>query len=198
MVLGTHLFDMMRFLVGDPRWCFGKVWQDGKLAVAGDARAGGEGMGPVLGDRLTATYGFDGGVTGTFGSHKARHGVNSRFGLTLYGSKGVIALEMGWLPPTFLLDDPSWNPGKSGAKWQPVTSAGVGKDEPLKDGGLAAGNLAIANDLLDAIAADRQPVSSIYDGRASLEMILAVYESHLKDRPVELPLKNRRHPLGAV
>lgn len=35
----------------------------------------------------------------------------------------------------------------------------------------------------------------MYDGRAALEMILAVYESHRLNAPVELPLKNRRHPL---
>jgi hypothetical protein len=38
-------------------------------------------------------------------------------------------------------------------------------------------------------------LGSIYDGRAAFEMILAVYESHKVERPVEMPLKNRRHPL---
>ena len=52
------------------------------------------------------------------------------------------------------------------------------------------------NDLIDAIEKDRPPLDSIHDGRASLEMILAVYESHRQERPVELPLKNRKHPLA--
>ena len=34
-----------------------------------------------------------------------------------------------------------------------------------------------------------------YDGRAALEMILAVYESARVNGPVDLPLKNRQHPL---
>jgi hypothetical protein len=38
----------------------------------------------------------------------------------------------------------------------------------------------------------------MYDGRAALEMILAVYESHRQRGPVELPLKNRRHPLSML
>jgi len=38
----------------------------------------------------------------------------------------------------------------------------------------------------------------VYDGRAALEMILAVYESHRLNAPVELPLKNRRHPLSML
>lgn len=36
------------------------------------------------------------------------------------------------------------------------------------------------------------------DGRASLEMILAVYEPHRLAKPVELPLKNRKHPLQTI
>ena len=35
----------------------------------------------------------------------------------------------------------------------------------------------------------------MYDGRAALEMILAVYESHRLKGPADLPLKNRKHPL---
>jgi predicted dehydrogenase len=196
MVLGTHLFDLMRLFAGDPRWCFARIWQDGKKALPGDVRPGGEGMGPVQGDRIFAEYGFDHGVVGTFGTHKARHGAGSRFGLHIYGTKGIVQLTTGGLGEVYFLDDPGWMPGKSKAAWQPVSSAGVGKPEPLKDGGLAMGNLAIARDLIAAIEQDRSPQSSIYDGRAALEMILAVYESHKQDRPVDLPLKNRKHPLA--
>ena len=46
------------------------------------------------------------------------------------------------------------------------------------------------------IERDRQPKGSIYDGRASLEMIHAVYESARTRAAVELPMRNRRHPLA--
>ena len=92
-------------------------------------------------------------------------------------------------------DDPSWTPGRSKAAWQEVSSAGLGKPEPIKGGGLGLGNVWIVKDLIDAIEKDRQPLGSMYDGRAALEMILAAYESHRLRGPVELPLKNRQHPL---
>ena len=114
----------------------------------------------------------------TFGTHKASHGVGDRFGLTIYGTKGVIQLTTGSLPPVYFLDDPSWFPGRSKMAWQEITSAGLGKPETLKDGGLGMGNVWIAKDLIEAIEKDRQPLGSMYDGRAALEMILAVYESH--------------------
>jgi hypothetical protein len=158
-------------------------------------RDGGEDMGPVLGDNIYATYGFDKGVTATFGTLKAKAGVGARYGLHLYGTKGVVHLETGSLPAAYFLDDPSWMPGKSKAAWQEISSDGVGKPEPLKDGGLGQGNVWIARDLIEAIEKDRQPLSGMYDGRAALEMILAVYESHRLKGPVDLPLKNRQHPV---
>jgi predicted dehydrogenase len=196
MVLGTHLFDLMRLFAGDARWCFSRIWQDGKKALPGDVRQGGEGMGAIQGDRIAATYGFDKGVTATFGTHKAKDGVGQRFALLLFGSKGVIHMQTGSLPPVYFLDDPSWMPGAKAA-WQPITSAGVGQPEPLKDTGMDLSNKLIVADLMDAIEKDRQPLGSIYDARASLEMILAVYESHKLEKPVDLPMKNRRHPLQA-
>jgi hypothetical protein len=96
------------------------------------------------------------------------------------------------------LDDPSWWPGRSKARWQEVTSAGLGKPEPLKDASLTAGNVRIVKDLIEAIEKDRQPLGGMYDGRSALEMILAVYESHRVKGPVALPLVNRKHPLGLL
>jgi predicted dehydrogenase len=194
MVLGTHIFDLMRFLLGDPEWCFARARQGGKPAVKADVRLGGEGMGPVVGDHITASYGFPKGALATFGTHKAREVKDSRrFALTVYGTKGLVTMQTGSLPAVWHCDDPTWS-GRSG-KWQEVSSAGLGKPEPMKAPGLGPGNLWIVKDLIEAIEKDRQPLGSMYDGRAALEMILAVYASHRSGGPVSLPLKDRKHPL---
>jgi predicted dehydrogenase len=194
MVLGTHIMDLIRLFGGDARWCHASIRHAGKPATKEDVTQGGEGMGPVLGDQIQATYGFDRGLQATFGTHKAKFGAGKRFGLWIYGTKGVIVTTTGSLPAAFFADGPGWGQGGK-TDWQPITSAGVGKPEPLKDGGLGLGNEWIVKDLLEAIEKDRQPRGSIYDGRAALEMILAVYESHRLKALVELPLKNRQHPL---
>lgn len=201
MVLGTHIMDLMRFIAGDCRWCFSRVQQTEKGAVRpvnkGDVREGGEGMGPVAGDHITAMYGFDQGILGHFASQRAprRAGERDRFHLSIHGSRGIIQVMTGSLPGAFFLPDPSWFPGRGPAKWQEITSGGLGKPETLKDGGLGQGNVFIVQDLMEAIENDRQPRGSMYDGRAALEMILGVYESHRLRGPVEFPVKNRRHPL---
>jgi predicted dehydrogenase len=204
MVLGTHIMDLMRFVAGDARWCYGRVsvTENGALrpVARADVRDGAEGIGPLAGDNITASYGFDRGAVGHFATHRATRaaGERDRFGLTICGSKGIIQLTTGSLPAAYFLPDPSWFPGRSRAAWQEITSAGIGKPETLKDGGLGQGNEWIARDLMEAIERDRQPRGSMYDGRAALEMILAVYESHRTRGPVDLPLRNRRHPLSSL
>jgi predicted dehydrogenase len=201
MVLGTHIMDLMRFLAGDARWCLARAGVTGKERVApvtkADIREGDEGMGRIAGDHIVALYGFDRGIVGHFASQRCVRGKAEpdRFHLTISGTRGVIQLTTGSLPPVYYLSDPSWFPGRGKAAWQPINSAGLGKPETLKDEGLGQGNIWIVRDLMEAIEKDRQPKGSMYDGRAALEMILAVYESQRLRTVVELPLKNRRHPL---
>ena len=202
MVLGTHIMDLMRFLAGDARWCDARVSVVGKERVTpitkADLHEGAEGIGLLAGNHINAMYGFDRGVVGHFASVRCARakGETDRFGLAIHGTRGIIQLTTGSLPACHFLPDPSWFPGRSRVNWQPITSQGLGKEETLKDGGLVQGNVWIAQDLLQAIERDRQPKGSIYDGRAALEMILAVYESARTRAAVELPLRNRRHPLA--
>ncbi len=195
MVLGTHILDLMRFFGGDPQWCFARILQGNDAAGASAIRTGGEGMGLVQGDKAHATYGFPKGVVGTFSTLKAKDGADTRFGLQLFGTKGMIFISMGSLPPAFLVEDPSWG-WRGQPKWQPITSAGIGGAEPQKDASLGAGNRAIVEDLFNAIEKQREPLGSLRDGRWTLEMIHGVYASHQKGAMVELPLKRRSHPLA--
>jgi predicted dehydrogenase len=193
MTLGTHILDLMRFLVGDASWCFSTIQVGGKPATPKDVHPGAEGMGPIVGDRLHATYGFGKGVVGTFGSHVAKAGANNRFALTVYGSKGVVVMNTGSLPPVWVCEDPTWT-GR-GKPWVEVTSAGLGKPETMKGAGAHLGNVLIVKDLLESIEKDREPKGGMHDGRAALEMIHAVYASHRAGGPVPLPLKERNNPL---
>jgi predicted dehydrogenase len=57
-------------------------------------------------------------------------------------------------------------------------------------------NRLVVDDWLAAIAEDREPVCSGFAAMKSLEMIHAVFAAGLSRERVELPLKNRQHPLG--
>jgi len=198
MVLGTHIMDLMRFLLGSPTWCSSQVFDGGKRVTRETVRTGAEGMAYMAGDTVDATYGFPHGVTGYFSSHRPQTPTGARFGLRILGTKGMLDLTTGGLGQVHFCEDPNWGAGGTSKPWVLVSSEGLGKPEPLQDGGLGMGNVAIAKDLIRAIATDTQPLGSIYDGRAALEMILAVYESHRVSAPVALPLQNRKHPLSML
>lgn len=195
-VLGSHVMNLIHFFGGDPKWCFARVEEGGQPVGKEHVKAGNEGIGPLAGDNVTAMYGLDSGTTAYFGSK--RDAVGNRFGLQIYGSKGIVEILTGSLPSASFLPDPAWSPGRSKVAWQPITSAGVGVPETMSDGGLDGGNIMAVKDLLQAIEEDRHPECSMYEGRTTIEMISAVFESHRVRGPVSLPLKTRENPLGLL
>lgn len=193
-VLGTHMLDLMRALVGDVDHCFAMVRQDGQPVREEHVVDGNEGIGPLAGDSIDASYRFKSGAVGYFGTHRGQAGSPSRFGLKVFGSKGVIEFESGFLKTAYLLQDSSWSPGRSGKEWVPISSNGPGKPE-TREPGAHRGNLPAVEDLIESIEQDRQPRSNVYDARAATEMIAGVFESHRLGKPVQFPLQNRRNPL---
>lgn len=194
-VLGSHVMDLIRYFAGHPQWCAASVFEDGRPIRRGDVAEGNEGIGPLAGDTVRAMYGLEDGSTAYFSSYRRAGAEPTRFGLAIHGSQGIITLQTGYLPDVKLLEDPSWAPGRTGSDWKDVSSAGVGVAEPLKDGGLHAGNVAAVKDLIAAIREDRQPQSSVYEARGATEMIVAVFEATRTGRAVPLPLEYRDNPL---
>lgn len=202
MVLGTHILDLMRWIAGDAKWCFARVLQAGRPIKKVDVREGGEAIGLIAGDEVHAVYGFRGPTMGYFDTYKTSHGAGRRWGLRLYGSKGILTIGGGnapSFPDVHFIEDPAWAPGANRTKWLRVSSAGLDQPEPLPDTGpQSPGNILIAKDLIHAIETDTQPRGSVYDGRAALEMILATYASQHLNRPATLRLEAREHPLSGI
>ncbi len=197
-VLGTHVLDMIRALAGQPAWCFARVTQAGHPITAADVADGAEGIGPLAGDHVQATYGLPDGVTGYFASQRNAAGRPPRYALQIFGSAGALEIIEGVLPSVQYLDDPSWSPGRSGKAWRSVSSAGIGKPEPLKGREYESRHGLAIRDFIAAIEADRQPLCSVYEARDVTEMIASVFESQRQGGPVSLPLENRQNPLASL
>lgn len=195
-VLGTHVLDLMRHFGGDATQCYSSVWQNGKSITKQDVKEGNEALGPLAGDEVHATFRLSSGATGFFDSVRGVKGNPSRFGIRIFGTKGVVELyDTGSLPVTRYLPESSWSSGRSKSRWQSITSNGIDKPETIKNGGLHEGNVLAIIDLISAIDKNRQPIANIYEARKTVEMIAAVFESQRIGRPVQIPLENRRNPL---
>jgi predicted dehydrogenase len=198
-VLGSHIFGLMRSIAGGSATsCYATVAQQGRPVVKADVKEGAEGIGLLAGDHIQASYAFAKGVAGYFASRKGMAGKPTRFAVQVFGSKGIIEMESGYLVKADLLRDSSWSPGRSGIKWETITSAGIGKPEPRTDGSYEGGHIAAITDLIEAIEKNRETKCSARDCTAIIEMIAAVFESHRLSKPVELPLKTRVNPLSLL
>ena len=193
MVLGTHLFDLARMFLGDPHWVFAHVTHDGNDLTAGDVREPTEPIGPVGGNEIAAMFAFDNGVHAYFGSKASDQKGSSRWGTRIYGSRGIIDLPNQTYPKgqPRILRTHRWIPSKKRA-WEPIEGA-PHADLPAEDRMLS--NALMVQDLFDAVKADRKPAAGAHDARWAIEMILGIYESQKTGGRVELPLKNRTHPL---
>ena len=195
-VLGSHILNLIQHLGGSPHSCFARVLVEGRPIRGEDIAPGNEGLGPLAGDEVHASYVLSSGAIASFDSVRNAQRKANRFGIQILGSEGVIDMRFGYLPPAFLLADANWSPGLSGKSWTPITSTGVGTPEPLKDGDLHAGNLLAVGDLLGAIENHRYPECGVHEGLVTIEMIAAVFESQRTGGPVTFPLARRDHPLA--
>jgi len=214
VVLGTHLFDMMRYVMGDPLWCQSDITFNGKAATPANVREATEPLGPIVGNRVQATFGFDKGVPGYFSSMFTREGNGGRWGIDFLGTKGALSLRLDGavrtprvertrqealnsiVPEVLWLEDSGWTArtGADGAPvsaWKPLPDApAVHITDPARDR-----HGPIVADLVAAIEEDRAPAVSIQDSLAAQEMIQAVFEAYIRGGRVTFPLSNREHPL---
>jgi predicted dehydrogenase len=187
-VLGGHGFNLATIFTGPATSCQASILVEGRPATKADVRLGDEGVGPIVGDEAHARYETKSGIPLYFDSKKGTWTKGTPFGARLIGTKGVISLQIDEEPVAILERD---------GKKTPITSAGIGQPEPIKDIRLInGGHHGAIRDLLAAIAEKREPLCGPKDGLETVELTLAVFASFAAGgAKVTLPLADRAHPL---
>ena len=196
LVLGSHLFDLLRYLAGDALWCSARVLHDGRDITRADARIVSEQIGPVAGNEIHAHFGFARGVNATFTSSARLRATLGPWGIELLGTKGAARILAEVFPTIYVLKSGAW--AASGRKdewtrWDGDPGAKLSAEER----GFGPANRRVVEDWLLAIEQNREPVCSGRGAMKSIEMIMAVYQAALSGARVTLPLKERRHPLAS-
>jgi predicted dehydrogenase len=195
IVLGVHLFDLMRLFAGEPRGCSARVLQDERDITTTDARPASEGIGPVAGNAVSAEFAFPHGVTASFQSRSRRPIAASLWGMELIGSKAVARINANIWPEVLVRQIDTRNAAPSAADWHPLEGEPTVKLRP-EDKTVAKANARLVDDWLGAIRENRDPVCSGFNRMKALEMALAVFGAGLAKTRVTLPLATRTHPLA--
>ncbi|MCA9136859.1 MAG: Gfo/Idh/MocA family oxidoreductase [Planctomycetales bacterium] len=195
-VLGSHVLNMIAMIAGKPGSCSAVSMQDGRPATKQDLREGAEGLGLLAGNELHARYRFENGMIAYFDSIANDETRNEGFGLQIIGSEGQIFIRADRDPLAYLVPGNPFQPQQSPSRWLPITSGGVDVDEPNPELIQRVQHHDVAaEDLISAIGEDRQPLCSAAEATQTIEMICAVFHSHVRGgMEVRFPLMDREHP----
>lgn len=199
-VLGPHILNLANYFCGKPVACSAVLLLGGRPVVRSDVQEGAEGTGPLAGNEVHARYEMERGIPFFFDSVQGAGTASAGFGLQLIGTKGIIDIRTDKEPVAQLLAGSPFAPSSESRAWVPISSAGVGKAEPIPNlGDDLRTHVVAGRDLIAAIRENRQPICNAGEGRVIIEMISAVFESHrLNGQRVTFPLKTRQNPLSLL
>ena len=204
LVHGTHLFDMMLAFAGTPHWVSGHVLVGDRSATLADRRSGTEPIGPIAGDSISAMFGFSNGVRGYFEStaHLSKRGnkdFDNLYGLTLECQQARLQIRQPG--DVYVYPAPCVLPDLEKLEWEKQWLEAwhftpEHKPRPIRSQWLRLGNTYLANNLMDAIEQDQEPLSGLQHAQWITEMVQGVYASHLSDgKRLGIPLAQRAHPM---
>lgn len=172
MNTGTHGIDCQFCLLGDPK----ALWVMGGVERKTDHHI----FGHRVEDRCCGLIGYEGGATGVIENELSG---NYMVGATVYGSDGMV-----------VVDDNS-------LRYMTAKAAGWQKFEPVEEarGGYGDAFTDQANGIVDWIEGKVETYRNTGEvGKATLEVMMAVYESARMHERVDLPLKTRDNPLDVA
>ena len=187
MVLGPHLFDLMRLFAGDPLWVSARVQAQSRELAVTDRRRVKDEVGWVAGDRVNAQFVFGNGVLGLYTSDGSLRESTGHWGIEFRGSRGSARINCDLVPVACVKSASAWKDGIRREDWAPL--------EGVPSMAEADHNRAPVGDWLDAIASGREPECSGRNGAWGVEMVMGIYQSALGGSRATFPLRERGHPL---
>jgi predicted dehydrogenase len=170
LVLGTHVFDLMRSFAGDPISCRADVWEKGEPINKQHAREATESVGLIAGDEIEAQFTFPKHVSATFTSRARLRDIRGPWAVEVIGTKGIARILMDVDPKIYILKSEQFDAGGRAEAWRRF-------DKPAETG-FAAANRRVVEDWLKAI---EENVSRLAANKwnEGVGMVMAVYQSAL-------------------
>jgi len=198
-VLGTHVFDLIHAIAGDPVSCSAEIRIGGRLVEKSDIKPGNEGLGPLAGDEVHARWKMKNGWSSTFDSIRG-HGIKSaNFGLQIIGNEGVIDLRCDREPFAHFREGSPWLPNSELSSWIPISSMGIGKTEIIPISQTVKNHKSALINLIESVESKTKPLCGLREGISTVRFVQSVFASHVENgKIVRFPLKLRKHSLSAL
>ena len=196
-VLGSHVLNLFHYFGGEPLSCSATILKGGKPVTGKDVKEGAEGLGPIAGDEIHASWLLSSGLRAAYTTHTNDGSNKTGYAAHLIGTNGSISIHIDRDPVAWFYPGNPFNPASRNETRIPITSAGIGQKENQPE--LVAkvhNHLLAVEDLIEAVDEDRQPLCDAKAGAVTVEMICGVFESHRRDGArVSFPLSERGNAL---
>jgi len=200
MNIGTHLINSLLEFTGPCRRVSAIALVDGRPATPADVILAPSGMGPIMGEHITATLQFAGNLTATLRQHRFPAIDSPAMNIEILGATGRLlhSHQRGpwWLPV------PSYTPDDEQSIWQPLEfrlpaayhhrQNQTTFQSPLES---AADDYGFVEEYVQALDQGREHICSGIQGRHVMEIMMGIFESAAYGHPVDLPQAQRDHPL---
>jgi predicted dehydrogenase len=191
MNIGTHAINNMLRFAGHVRSVTADATTGERPITPEDVLPSPGGMGIIAGERITALFRFDGAVSGTLLMHRLPRVDSSAYFLELTGTAGRLL----WSRTTgaWISASPSLAPGSERERWErleplPPEAWRSGMHAPIDD-------FCFVDETVKALDEGRDHACSGAEGLHTLEVMMGMFESAAYGRRVDLPQRERDHPL---
>jgi len=197
-VLGSHILNLFTYFSGAPKSVSAIMRKQGRHVTAQDVKLGAEGLGPLAADEVRARFEMEDGTIAYYDSVANDKTSPDGYCMQIVGSKGMVTLHIDRTPLAHFIPGNPFQASTKGRPWIPITTAGVGRDEPDPKLVRSIYNHVLpVRDLIEAVDEDRAPICDIQQGAAVVEMICGVFQSHRENgRSISFPLPLRTNPLA--
>ena len=191
MNIGTHVVNNMLRFGGHCRSVVTQATAGGRELKPEDVLPSPAGMGTVVGEYTTSILQFDKNITGTLIQQRFPKVDSDAYALELYGSEGRLfwsELKGCWVLPT-----PHFVPDGTHDQWEKLNP--IYPEHYDRDKGADADDYCIVDEYVKVLDENREHECSGEEGRHVMEILMGIFESTIHGTRVELPQKNREHPL---
>ena len=196
MEIGTHVLTHMIKFGGHCRSVTAHATVRGRPITPNDVLPAPRGNGTIVGDKITATFQYDNGVTGTLLHHRFDKLDLNAHVVELYGTEGRLLWHphgSWWLPNPHVLPVNSLDQWEALDPIYPESFAAV--RESIPGGEHVEGDYWFVEEYVRALDEGRAHECGGEEGRHVIELITGIFESAAYGTRVDLPQANRKHPL---